>query len=319
MPRPARINLSTVLAAAFAAFQLVTGAAAQSSDPIKIALNDWTGQHISSRIMGAVLKQAGYRVDYVEADYLGQFDALETGELTVAMEIWATTGTEALDASVATGNVVNLGQTGMIAKEEWWYPAYMVEKCPGLPDWQALQQPACASAFSTPDTAPKGFYLGGPSDWGGFDAERIAALDMPFALEHATTEEALFSRLADAYEQRAPIMLWLYSPHWAPAVYDGDWVAFPAYAPRCYSDPTWGINPQAKYDCGKPSGPIWKAAWAGLEDKWPGAYKAISGFSLTNAEMEEMLVAVERGGKTVDAVAADWIKQNEHRWRLWLE
>ena len=71
MPSSAIGRLSAVLAAALAAFQLATGAAAQSSDPIRIALNDWTGQHISSRIMGAVLEEGGYRVDYVEADYLG--------------------------------------------------------------------------------------------------------------------------------------------------------------------------------------------------------------------------------------------------------
>jgi len=124
-------------AAALACFLAIGKARAQSTEPIRIALNDWTGQHISSRIMGGVLEQAGYHVDYVEADYLGQFAELERGNLAVAMEIWATTGTEALKAAVATGNVVNLGETGMIAREEWWFPDYMVEKCPGLPDWRA--------------------------------------------------------------------------------------------------------------------------------------------------------------------------------------
>lgn len=305
--------------AALASFLAVGEAWAQSAEPIKIALNDWTGQHISSRIMGGVLARAGYRVDYVEADYLGQFAKLERGDLAIAMEIWATTGTEALEAAVATGNVVNLGETGMIAREEWWFPEYMVEKCPGLPDWQALKADTCAEAFATPETAPKGFYLAGPADWGGFDAERIAALGLPFTPAHAKDEKELFSSLADAYARRAPIMLWLYSPHWAPAFYDGDWVDFPAYQPRCYSDPSWGVNPEAKYDCGKPSGPIWKAAWVGIADKWPGASRAISNFSLSNDEMDAMLLAVEREGKTVAAAVADWLDANESRWRRWIE
>ena len=114
-------------------------------------------------------------------------------------------------------------------------------------------------------------------------------------------------------------MLWLYSPHWAPAFYDGDWVDFPAYQPRCYSDPSWGVNPEAKYDCGKPSGPIWKAAWVGIADKWPGASRAISNFSLSNDEMDAMLLAVEREGKTVAAAVADWLDANESRWRWWIE
>ena len=34
----------------------------------------------------------------------------------------------------------------------------------------------CAEAFSTPETAPKGRYLGGPVTWEGFDDERVVAL-----------------------------------------------------------------------------------------------------------------------------------------------
>jgi len=41
----------------------------------------------------------------------------------------------------------------------------MKEKCPGLPNWEALND--CAEAFSTPETAPRGRYLGGPVTWGG--------------------------------------------------------------------------------------------------------------------------------------------------------
>ena len=104
--------------------------------------------------MGEVLEQAGLNVEYVQADYLAQFAGLKTGDLHVAMEIWETTGRGAMDEATATGQVVNLGETGMQAIEEWWYPAYMKEACPGLPDWQALLEPACAEAFATPDTLP---------------------------------------------------------------------------------------------------------------------------------------------------------------------
>jgi glycine betaine/proline transport system substrate-binding protein len=97
----------------------------ESTDPIKLTLHDWTGQLITTQIMGEVLKKAGYNIEYVQADYLAQFAGLKTGDLHVAMEIWETTGREAMDAATATGNVENLGPTGMQAKEEWWYPSYM--------------------------------------------------------------------------------------------------------------------------------------------------------------------------------------------------
>ena len=89
-----------------------------------------------------------------------------TGDLHVAMEIWETTGREAMDAATETGDVVNVGATGMLAIEEWWYPSYMEERCPGLPDWEALND--CAEEFSTPETAPAGSLSRRSRDLGRF-------------------------------------------------------------------------------------------------------------------------------------------------------
>ncbi len=320
MPKTLRNLLSALaLGASLATIALPAAAAPESTDPIKLTLHDWTGQLITTQLMAEVLKKAGYNVELVTADYLAQFAGLETGDLHVAMEIWATTGQEALDAAVATGKVENLGETGMQAKEEWWYPTYMKEKCPGLPNWEALLDAACAEAFSTAETAPNGRYLGGPVTWGGFDEERVSALGLPFEVVHAGTDAALFAELESAYQRQAPIMLWIYAPHWAVAKYDGEWVQFPEYTPECYADPAWGGNTGEAYDCGKPFGAIWKAGWAGLKDKWPGAHKAIQAFSIDNAEMGQMITEVDLNGKSVQDVATAWIAANEARWSAWIQ
>jgi glycine betaine/proline transport system substrate-binding protein len=291
-------------------------AAAESQDPIKLTLHDWTGQLITTRIMGEVLKKAGYNVEYVQADYLAQFAGLKTGDLHVGMEIWATTGKDAMDEATATGQVENVGETGMQAIEEWWYPAYMKDRCPGLPDWKALND--CAEAFSTPETAPKGRYLGGPVTWGGFDEERVEALELDYEVVHAGTDAALFAELESAYQRQAPVLLWVYAPHWAPIKYQGEWVQFPTYEPACYTDAAWGSNPDATHDCGKPRGPIWKVAWAGLKEKWPGAHKAIQAFQVTNDEIGQMIAKVDLEGGKVEAVVDGWLGANETRWKGWL-
>jgi len=98
-----------------------------------------------------------------------------------------------MDAGLAAGNTVDLGETGMVAIEEWWYPKYMKEKCPGLPDWEALN--GCAEAFSAPETAPKGRCLGGLVARAGFDGERVEALGPDYEVVHAGTDAALFAEL----------------------------------------------------------------------------------------------------------------------------
>jgi glycine betaine/proline transport system substrate-binding protein len=310
--RLAAVSVLALLAAPGAAL------AQDSTDPIRLTLHDWTGQLITTQLMGEVLKAAGLNVEYVQADYLALFAGLAPGDLHVAMEIWETTGREAMDAATATGKVEVLGPTGMQAKEEWWYPAYMAEKCPGLPNWEALREPACAEAFATAETAPTGRYLGGPVTWGGFDEERVEALDLPFEVIHAGTDAALFAELESAVQRQAPIMLWVYAPHWAPAKYAGDWVAFPEYTAECYTDPAWGLNTDATHDCGKPFGDIWKVAWTGVRDKWPGAHRAIASFSIDNDEMGAMITEVDLNGQSIDAVVADWMARNEGRWKAWI-
>jgi len=289
----------------------------ESKDPIKLTLHDWSGQLITTNIMAEVLKKGGYNVELVQADYLAQFTGLKTGDVHVAMEMWETTGREAMDEAIATGTVENFGETGMEAVEEWWYPAYVKEKCPGLPNWEALND--CAEVFATAETAPKGRYLGAPVTWGGFDDERVEALGLNYEVVHAGTDAALFAELQSAYDRKAPILLWVYAPHWAQIKFEGEWIEFPTYTPECYSDPAWGSNPDMAYDCGKPRGPIWKVGWAGVKDKWPGAYNAIKAFNISNDEMAAMIAAVDLDGAELDAVVANWMSENEERWSAWLE
>lgn len=312
--------MNIIRAVGVSALALTIGSAAfaevESTDPIKLTLHDWSGQLLTTTIMGKVLESAGYNVEYVQADYIAQFAGLKTGDLDVAMEIWETTGREAMDEAFATGNVVNFGPTGMDAIEEWWFPSYMKDVCPGLPDWEALND--CAQEFATAETAPFGRYLGGPVTWGGFDEERVESLGLDFEVVHAGTDAALFAELESAYQRQAPIILWLYSPHWAPSKYDGEYVKFPAYEAACYDDPSWGINPDMAYDCGKPTGNIWKVGWSGVSEKWPGAAKAIEAFTIDNTAMGEMVGKVDLEGLDVDVVAQEWLDANKDVWSSWI-
>ncbi len=308
------MRLATALCAAVAVLAGTLGGqarAADSTEPMKLVQNDWTGQLLSTRLIGEALKRKGYKVEYVPADAMAQFQGLESGDLHVQMEVWATTQKDVFDAALKTGKVENLGESGMNAREEWWYPEYMKEKCPGLPKWEALKSPECVKAFSTPDTEPKGRYLGGPVTWGGFDDERVKALGLPFEVIHAGTDAALFAELESAYKRKAPILLWVYAPHWAPAVYKGEWVEFPIYTPPCYAD--------KRYDCGKPTGPIWKAAWSGVKTKWPKAHDAIAKFTINTDEMNALIQKVDVEKANLDEVADAWLKANEKRWQAWFE
>ena len=41
--------------------------------------------------------------------------------------------------------MVDAGTHKAVTREEWWVPKYVADKCPGLPDWKALDK--CAEIF----------------------------------------------------------------------------------------------------------------------------------------------------------------------------
>lgn len=66
------MNTLSTLASACAAVTLLSGAAYAAelgavNEPIKLAVNEWTGQQITTHIAGQMLEAAGYKVEYVTA------------------------------------------------------------------------------------------------------------------------------------------------------------------------------------------------------------------------------------------------------------
>ncbi|MEM1045286.1 MAG: ABC transporter substrate-binding protein [Pseudomonadota bacterium] len=287
----------------------------ESTDPIKFMIGDWTSIALQAEIMSVILQTYGYNTETVVADDSGRYPGFEAGDIHIAMETWETTQSQNLAKSLATGKVLDLGETGLQAKEDWWYPLYVKEKCPGLPNWEALK--ACGEVFATADTAPKGRYVGGPVTWGGNDAERIEALGLPFEVIHPGTDAAIFAELKSAYERQQPIIIWAWEPHWAPSLYEGEFIEFPAYEEACYTDPGWGLNPEQIADCAKPEGWIKKMGWAGGEAKWPCAYDMVRNYKMDNATLSALLAKVDLEGQDMQAVAVEWLKANEATWKPW--
>ncbi|MEE8625995.1 MAG: glycine betaine ABC transporter substrate-binding protein, partial [Acidiferrobacterales bacterium] len=91
-----RLAIGAIAATIMVSTSAMSGAP-ESKDPIILTIHDWTGQYITTHIMGRVLEQMGYNVKYQQADYIAQFAGLESGDLHVAMEMWETTGKQAME------------------------------------------------------------------------------------------------------------------------------------------------------------------------------------------------------------------------------
>jgi glycine betaine/proline transport system substrate-binding protein len=293
-------------------------AAPESDEPIKIVVNNWSSQLVMANIVGLLLQKKGYNVEYVPSDTQLQYQAMADGDLHFQIEVWEGSQATAFDAAIATGGLEDYGAHQAITREEWWYPTYVKEVCPGLPDYKALD--ACADKFATAETAPKGRFVGPPADWGKHYSERIQALGMNFQEAPAGQAATLWAELQAAYDRKEPIVLFNWTPNFVEAKFEGEFVTFPEYEAACLTDPAWGQNPDAVYDCGAPtSGYLKKAAWSGLDEKWPEAAEILKKVDFTNAQLAAAAAMVDVDGMTAEEAAEKWVAENEAVWGPWLE
>lgn len=284
-----------------------------TSKPIKLAVNEWTGQHVTTHIAGEMLKAAGYDVEYVSAGMMNQFQAIADGDIHATLEIWSSNVSDEYGKKIEEGTVVELGDLELNAREGIAYPAHVAEICPGLPAWEALKD--CAMQFATAETLPEGRLVDYPADWGTPGADRMTGLGLPFKAVPAGSEAALIVELRAATERKTPLLITFWQPHWAMSAYDVKFVDLPPGEEACFSDPAWGPNPDAVNDCDFSPSRIFKAAWSGMEETWPAAYEILSNYTLAVEDQQPMMGAVDVDGGKVEEVVAEWMTANEDKWR----
>jgi glycine betaine/proline transport system substrate-binding protein len=290
------------------AFMTQTACAEDSKDPIRIIQNNWTSQLVLSTVVGEVLKSKGYNIEYKSSDTQLQFTALANDDMDFQVEVWEGSMADSF-AKALEGGAVDAGAHEAVTREEWWYPSYMNEKCPGLPDWKALD--ACAEQFATAETAPKGRFVGPPADWGKHYSERIQALGMNFQEVAVGQAATLWAELQAAYDRKEPVVLFNWTPNFIEAKFEGQFVEFPDYDKACHDDPAWGMNPNAIYDCGAPKkGWLKKAVSKSFASKWPGAFEIIKKVNFTNAQIAAAAALVDVDQMSVEDAAKKWMADN---------
>ena len=296
----------------FSTGQIATaGNVPESTDPIKVINNDWTGQLFSTAIVGGLLQEMGYNIEYVSAGALPQHPGIAQGNLHLQTEVWTNNVGDLYPGLVDKGDIVVVGNLGLEPKEGWIYPPYMEEKCPGLPNYKALFE--CQQAFANASTFPKGRLITYPADWGTRSRDLVASVNMPFEPIPGGSEGAMMAELKSAYAAEEPILMMIWQPHWIFADLDLNWVEWNKIEGECVEE-----SQEKDTACGFQQAEVHKVVWGGFEDKWPAAYKMVSNFTLTNEDENWAIFEVDNNGRDVKDVAKEWLAKNEATWKGWI-
>jgi glycine betaine/proline transport system substrate-binding protein len=254
----------------------------------------------------------GYNIEYVSAGALPQHPGIAQGNLHLQTEVWTNNVGDLYPNFVDKGEIVVVGDLGLDPKEGWVYPPYMEEKCPGLPNYMALYE--CQQAFATAATFPNGRVITYPADWGTRSRDLVASLEMPLEPIPGGSEGAMMAELKSAYATKDPILMMIWQPHWIFADLDLNFVEWNPADGECIEETQ--VKESA---CGFQQAAVHKVVWGGFEDKWPGAFKMVSTFKLTNEDENWAIFEVDNNGRDVEDVAKEWLNKNEALWRPWIE
>ena len=97
------------LGVAAAALMAPAAMAQESSEPIIIVQNNWTSQLVLSTVVGLVLEDMGYNVEYAPSDSQLQFSAIANGDMHFQVEAWEGSMKTAFEAAVADEGMIDAG------------------------------------------------------------------------------------------------------------------------------------------------------------------------------------------------------------------
>jgi glycine betaine/proline transport system substrate-binding protein len=267
---------------------------------------------------GQLLEKAGYKVEFVKIDYTAHFTALEFGDVDLSPAVWGTSK-DLIDKTLASGSVKNSGSLGVQTRESWWYPNYVGDLCPGLPDWKALKDPACIKALTTSTSEGKINYLGTPPDFAAYDDERIKALGLQVHITLPGTVGTMVATMQGAIQKKEPIIGWGMTPHWLYGSGQGKFVEFPPFDDRCPTDPSWGENPNEVWDCALSTGEIVKLYNVEFAKKAPDLLRILTNFKLTAADVAKGISRQDIDGAAPEQAAKEWIDSHGELWANWIK
>ena len=312
----ASLLVGVLLTTGLGLVQLSSTALAQDKGKVKLALRDYTGHHITTIITGNVLEDMGYEVEYIPVGQAAMFQGIADGSLDLNMEFWSLTAREKYEGLRDSGQLIELGLIGFDGRETWYYPSYLAQDCPGLPDWQALN--GCAELFSQPETFPNGRLVDYPQDWNPSSPRIIEALDLDYVAVPSGGEGPMIAEIKSAFTRQEPLMVMFWKPHWVFGEYDLTAVDFPEWEMACEEDPSWGVNPGMTWDCASPTPRVVKFSRPGLDTDMPEVFALAKEVVITEAVQAGLMAKIDRDGIPAKEAVAEWVAANEDVWRPWV-
>ena len=309
--------LKTLIRVAAISSLLLFSSVSKAADPIRIPVLNWSSQIVMANVMAQVFEEMGYTAELVPAESASRYEAVRIGDLHVAHETWESTMALPFYEAMDKGGLIDAGSHDLITFEEMGIPNWVIDEglCPGLPNWEALKDPACAANFATADSDGKGRWLEGPYEWHtDVMPNRLKGLgiDDLWTVKFAGSADALWAELAAAEKEGRGTIIF----NWTPNFTDGAGFTFIDFPPY-----TAGCRPEDGGDgkCGSPDGYLKKAVHEDFPKTHPAAAAVFKNMSFSTSQIGAMAALVDVDKMTHEDAAKKWLADNESVWKAFIK
>ncbi|WP_164670754.1 glycine betaine ABC transporter substrate-binding protein [Virgibacillus doumboii] len=249
----------------------------------------WASATASNHVMEVVLEEAGYDVTLKQVNSGAMYTAVSDGSADATVCVWLP-HTDASYWEKYKQDLVHLGPNLEGAPLGLVVPKYM--------DINSIE-----------DLAKNTNSVGDNTEWtitgiepGAGQMKHTKENVMPeYGLDkwnlQASSSPAMAASLGDAIEKKEPIIVTLWSPHWAFAKWDLKYLEDPK---NIYGDPD-NINTIVR---------------KGLEEDAPKAHKILDQFKWNKKQIGEVMVKINNGMEPAEA-AQEWVKNNQDTVSKW--
>jgi glycine betaine/proline transport system substrate-binding protein len=284
---------------------------------IVLAANPWTGSAVNAYVAKVALEAAGTPVEILDIDENSTWVGLDDGSIDAVLEVWPSGHAADYETYITgKGSVVDLGLLGPQAKIGWYVPTFVVDENPALATSEGFKDPELAKLFATDESgADLGQFLMGDPSYVTFDEQIIANLELPLKYVVAGSETALITAIQKAVDEKTPLLLQFWQPHWLQSKVDLTEVKLPEVTEACSASAAAG---DGGYACDYPVDQLYKAGSAKLEAKNKMAFDFLKKFQLTTDQQNEIAAMIDSDGMTPLDAATKWVEANADVVKGWM-
>jgi glycine betaine/proline transport system substrate-binding protein len=280
-----------------------------SKGTVNIAVNPWVGYTADAAVVAYVLEnKMNYKVNLKDLKEDVSWAGFESGDVDAILENW---GHPDFEQKYITDKKVAMlaGSTGNQGVIFWAVPAWMAEQYPDITDYKNLNK--YADLFKTSESGDLGQFLGTDPSYIQYDEALVKNLGLNFKVIFSGSETATVQAIKTADEQKKPLLLYWWDPHWLNAQVKLVKINLPPYTPGCDAD-------KEKVACDYPVTDLNKIISTKFNNEGGDAATLIKNFHWTNADQNTVANDITNNNMTPEQAAKKWVDANEAAWKAWV-